>query len=282
MDRFVKTEVITPNRRWWNLGWVELWSYRDLILLFVKRDFVTQYKQTILGPLWYVIQPILTALMFLLVFGRLASIPTNGVDPFLFYYTGLTIWGYFSDCLMKTSNTFNSNAHLFGKVYFPRLAVPVSIVLSGFIRFFINILVLLVCMACFHYSGQQLLQINSTLLFFPIYVLILALLGLGFGILFSALTTKYRDLSFLLGFGIQLAMYATPIIYPLSFTQGTIHKLVSYNPLAPILENIRFSLFNCGAFNGMGILYSFAFSCFVLCFGLIAFNRVEKTFMDTV
>jgi lipopolysaccharide transport system permease protein len=282
MDRLKNTEILGPNRGLFDVRLRELWRYKDLIFLFVRRDFVAQYKQTILGPLWFVIQPVLTALMFFVVFGKIASIPTQGIHPFLFYFTGLSVWGYFSDCFTKTSNTFVVNAGLFGKVYFPRLAVPISIVISGLVKLFIHFALLAILLIWFSFSGIQTLNVNLTLGFLPLYILLMALLGLGMGILFSSLTTKYKDLSFLLTFGIQLLMYATPIIYPLSYTSGVLHEVLQWNPLTSIVENLRFSLYGIGAFDGMGLLYTASFTAVILFGGVIVFNRVEQSFMDTV
>jgi lipopolysaccharide transport system permease protein len=282
METLRKIEVITPKRGMFDVRLHELWGYRDLILLFVRRDFVAQYKQTILGPLWFIIQPVLTAIMFYVVFGKIAAIPTQHVHPFLFYFTGLTIWSYFSECFTKTSSTFVANANLFGKVYFPRLTVPISIVISGLFKLLIQLLILIVLIGIFSLSGIQQISIHWTLVLFPVYVILMAFMGLGLGILFSALTTKYRDLSFLLTFGIQLLMYATPIIYPLSFTSGRIHDALAYNPLTSILENVRFSIYGIGQFDAFGLLYTACFTLVVLIFGILVFNRIEQSFMDTV
>ena len=282
MESLRKTEVITPKRGIFDVRLHELWGYRDLILLFVRRDFVAQYKQTILGPLWFIIQPVLTAFMFYVVFGMIASIPTQGVHQFLFYFTGLTVWGYFSECFTKTSGTFIANANLFGKVYFPRLTVPISIVISGLFKLLIQLVILIILIGIFSLSGIQQISVDWTIIFFPVYVLLMAFLGLGLGILFSALTTKYRDLSFLLTFGVQLLMYATPIIYPLSFTSGKIHNALAYNPLTSILENVRYSIYGIGQFDAFGLLYTASFTLVVLILGVLVFNRIEQSFMDTV
>jgi lipopolysaccharide transport system permease protein len=282
MESLRKIEVITPKRGIFDVRLHELWGYRDLVLLFVRRDFVAQYKQTILGPLWFIIQPILTAFMFYVVFGMIASIPTQGVHQFLFYFTGLTIWGYFSECFTKTSGTFIANANLFGKVYFPRLTVPISIVISGLFKLLIQLVLLMILIGIFSLSGKQQISMDWTLVLFPFYVMIIAFLGLGLGILFSALTTKYRDLSFLLTFGVQLLMYATPIIYPLSFTSGRIHDALAYNPLTSIFENVRYSIYGIGQFDAYGLLYTAGFTLVVLVLGILVFNRIEQSFMDTV
>lgn len=282
METLRKIEVITPKRGMFDVRLYELWRYRDLILLFVRRDFVAQYKQTILGPLWFIIQPVLTSLMFYVVFGKIAAIPTQQVHPFLFYFTGLTVWSYFSECFTKTSNTFLANSSLFGKVYFPRLSVPISIVISGLFKLIIQLVILIALMVVFNFSGIQHISLHWTLLFFPVYILLMAMIGLGLGILFSALTTKYRDLSFLLTFGVQLLMYATPIIYPLSYTSGIMHQVLRWNPLTAIVENLRFSLYGIGAFDGIGLLYTTGFTGVVVFVGVLVFNRVEQSFMDTV
>ena len=277
-----KTEVIRSSRGVFDLRLSELWAYKDLIFLLVKRDFVAQYKQTILGPLWFVIQPILTALMFYLVFGSVAKIPTNNVQPFLFYFTGIAVWSYFSDCLLKTASTFSGNAQLFGKVYFPRLVVPIAVVLAGFYKFLLHALILILCFTYFWVNGTQPFLLDITLLLIPVYMAVLACMGLGIGILCSALTTKYRDLNFLLSFGVQLLMYGTPIIYPLSFTKGVMHKVISFNPLTSIVENMRYSIFGVGAFDVQGLIYSAGVALLLLALGVLVFNRVEQSFMDTV
>lgn len=276
------TEIIKPKRGWFDVKLKEIWRYRDLIMLFVRRDFVSVYKQTILGPLWLFIQPLFTTFIFYFVFNRIANIPTDGVDPILFYLSGITLWNYFSDCFNKTSNTFVANASIFGKVYFPRLTTPISIVISNLIKLFIQ-LVLFLCIVVYNvaFNGTQ-IHPNMTLLLFPFLILLMAVMGLGMGILFSALTTKYRDLSFLLTFGIQLLMYATPIIYPLSFTHGKLHTVLSFNPITPIIENFRYAFFGIGSFDLGGLIYSSVFSFTVLFIGILFFNKVENKFMDTV
>ena len=276
------TEVIEPKRSLLDVNLKELWRYRDLIMLFVRRDFVSVYKQTVLGPLWLFIQPLFTTITFYFVFSKIAKIPTDNVDPILFYLSGITLWNYFSDCFSKTSNTFVANAGIFGKVYFPRLATPISIVISSLIKLGIQVLLFVgIALYRFYFHGAQ-ISINETILFLPFLIILMAIMGLGLGIIFSALTTKYRDLSFLLTFGIQLLMYATPIIYPLSYTSGKLHKILSYNPLTPIIENFRYAFFGIGQLDIQGLIYTSVFSISVLILGVIIFNRVEKNFMDTV
>lgn len=276
------TEVISPKRSLLDINLKEIWRYRDLIMLFVRRDFVSQYKQTILGPIWLFIQPLFTTLTFFFVFNQIAKIPTDNIDPILFYLSGITLWNYFSDCFNKTSNTFVANAGIFGKVYFPRLATPISIVFSNLIKLGIQVLLFLAIMGYqIIFKGAE-VNINLHILILPFLIILMAVMGLGLGIIFSALTTKYRDLSFLLTFGIQLLMYATPIIYPLSYTSGKLHTLISMNPLTPILESFRYAFFSIGTFDWSGLAYTSIFSFSVLFFGIIIFNQVEKSFMDTV
>jgi lipopolysaccharide transport system permease protein len=276
------TEIISPVNSYWNMKLGELFRYRDLIFLFVKRDFSAVYKQTILGPLWLFIQPIFTTLIFFFVFTKIAKIPTGGIDPILFYLAGITMWNYFSDCFVKTSNTFVANAGIYGKVYFPRLVIPISIVISNLIKLGVQLIVFAVVFIYkINFEGLS-FSFHSTLFFLPVLILIMAILGLGLGIVFSALTTKYRDFSFLLAFGIQLLMYGTPIIYPLSYTSGQLNKWISLNPLTPLIENFKFALFGIGHFDYVGLLYAACISVIILFVGIIFFNRVEKNFMDTV
>ena len=274
--------IIEPKTSLFDLRLREVWKYRDLLVLFVRRDFVATYKQTVLGPLWHFIQPIFTTLVFLLVFGKIAGIPTDGIHPILFYMSGITIWNYFSSCLTGTSSTFLSNAGIFGKVYFPRLISPLSTVASNLVKFGIQFLLLLIVMTAISLKTNQ-FYIGSTWLLLPVLVLMMAALGLGLGIIVSSLTTKYRDLSVLLGFGVQLLMYATPIAYPLSFLQTKSYAAwIQWNPLTPIVEAFRFALLGSGTLPAGSLLYSAAFITIVLFLGLLMFNKVEKTFMDTV
>lgn len=274
--------IIRPKANLFDLNLKEVWKYRDLLVLFVKRDFVAQYKQTILGPLWHLIQPIFTTIMFLLVFGRIANIPTDGINPVLFYMSGITIWNYFSSCLNATSGTFVANAGIFGKVYFPRLVIPLSTVLSNIVRFGIQFLLLLVMMIFYSFKGFP-IHFSITWLWIPVLLIMMAGLGLGLGIIISSMTTKYRDLTVLIGFGVQLLMYVTPIVYPLSFIKSKSYgKWIEWNPLTPIVESWKYALFGHGSFDIGGLLYSAVFIIIVLFFGLLIFSKVEKTFMDTV
>ncbi len=274
---------IKPQAGLFDLKLKEVWQYRDLILLFVKRDFTAQYKQTILGPLWHFIQPVFTSIVFLLVFSKIASIPTDGIQPpFLFYMSGITIWNYFSTCLISTSTTFIANASIFGKVYFPRLVIPVSAVISNIIKFGIQFLLLLALLIWFGIKNNH-FHISVSWLLIPVLVLMMAGMGLGLGIIISSLTTKYRDVNVLIGFAVQLLMYATPVAYPLSFIR---HKSfaawIVWNPLTPIIEAFRFALFGSGTLNTAGLLYSGCFIAVTLFAGLLIFSRVERTFIDTV
>ncbi len=273
--------IIQPQRNVFNLHLIELWRYRDLVSLFVKRDFISVYKQTILGPIWYLIQPLLTTITFTVIFGNIAKLPTDGLPQFLFYMSGSILWTYFSECLVKTSNTFVNNSQLFGKVYFPRLAVPVSILFSNLIAFAIQFVFFMSFVVYYAFNGVA-IQVNVFILIFPILILMMAGLGLGFGILISSLTTKYRDLRFLVQFGVQLLMYATPVIYPVSSIPPQFQWAIQLNPMTSIVETFRYAFLGAGSFNISGLVYSFGFMVVIVGIGAIMFNRVEATFMDTV
>ncbi len=275
------TLVISPKKHLFDINFKELWRYRDLIMLFVRRDFVAKYKQTILGPLWFLIQPLLTTLMFTVVFGNIAGIATDGLPKMLFYMTGITAWNYFAESLKATSNTFVANASIFGKVYFPRLTMPISVVISGLVQFVIQFAFLLAFMAYFGIAGAD-FSPNIYILLIPILIMLMAGLGLGFGIIISSLTTKYRDLTNLVGFGVSLWMYATPIIYPLSEIPEKYKWAILANPVTPIVETFRYALLGAGSFSFSYLLYSFGFMIFVLGIGILLFNKVEQSFMDTV
>ncbi len=275
--------VIKPRESLLDVDFKEIWKYRDLWSLFVKRDIITQYKQTVLGPLWYFVQPIMTTIMYMVVFGGIAGISTDGLPQALFYLSGICMWQYFSECMTKTSNTFVSNASVFGKVYFPRLIVPLSTVTSNLIRFGIQFMLFVVVYIYYMAFTDVNVGPNVYALLFPVLVLMLAGLGLGFGILFSSMTTKYRDLTFLLGFFVQLWMYATPVIYPLSIITNEKLKLVmSLNPLTGILEAFKYGMLGTGSFCWMALGYSFLFMVALLALGIVVFNRVQRSFMDTV
>ncbi len=273
--------IIGPQRNLFDLRLRELWHAGDLIMLFVRRDFVSVYKQTILGPLWYLIQPLLTTIIFTVIFGNFAKLPTDGLPSFLFYMSGTVIWTYFVSCLTKTSETFVSNANLFGKVYFPRLAVPISILISNLIAFAIQFAFFLVFMGYFVLQGTQ-LHPNWWMLLTPVLLLIMAGLGLGFGIIVSALTTKYRDLRFLVQFGAQLLMYVTPVIYPTSSIPHRFQALIQFNPMSSVVEAFRYAYLGSGTVNLAQLGYSFSIMLVVIIIGVVMFNRVETTFMDTV
>lgn len=273
--------VIRPQRNLFDLRLGELWKYRDLTGLFVRRDFVSVYKQTILGPLWYLIQPILTTITFTVIFGRIARLPTDGLPQFLFYMSGTVVWTYFAECLNKTSNTFITNSQLFGKVYFPRLSVPISILFSNLVAFVIQFLLFLCFMLYFWVSGAG-IHPNLWVLLTPLLILMMAGLGLGFGIIVSSLTTRYRDLRFLVTFGVQLWMYATPVIYPVSSIPERYRILIQANPITPLVETFRYAFLGAGAPNLLNLLYSGGFMVVVLTIGILLFNRIEATFMDTV
>ena len=283
MEKVEWTEIISPKVGLFDFKLKEVWRYRDLLVLFVRRDFVATYKQTILGPIWHLIQPLLTTIMFLIVFGKIANIPTEGIEPILFYMSNITIWNYFSACLTGTSNTFVANAGIFGKVYFPRLVIPLSIVLSNVVKFTIQFLLLLVLIGYYGFKTSEFyLGINWLLI--PLLLIIMALIGLGAGVIISSLTTKYRDFTVLIGFGVQLLMYVTPIAYPLSFleTNSKYASVIQYNPLSAVVEGFRFALFNKGNFQIHSLVFSIEATLVLLLIGLFLFNRVERSFMDTV
>jgi len=260
----------------------ELWNYRDLILLFVRRDFVSLYKQTILGPIWIVLQPLLTTITYTIIFSRIAGLSTGGVPPVVFYLCGIIPWTFFAECLNKTSNTFITNANIFGKVYFPRLSVPVSIVISNLLSMAIQMMLFFVITILYVLSGNLKLEPGITLLMIPIYIILLATLGLGLGLMVTALTTKYRDLRFLVTFGVQLLMFATPVIYPISSVSGKLKTIIELNPVSPLIEGMRHATLNCGELNPVKLLTSACLIILILFAGIFLFNRVEKDFMDTI
>ena len=281
MQRVNWTTIIKPKTGWFDINLKELVQYKDLIVMFVKRDFKTMYKQTILGPLWIIINPLLTTLMFTVVFGNIANIPTDGMPQIVFYMLGTTVWTYFSSCLTKTSSTFTGNAAIFGKVYFPRLVTPISTVISGLINFGVQFLMFLGFMAYFMIKGST-IELNLWILITPLLLVQLAALALGFGIIISSMTTKYRDLAVLVTFGVQLWMYATPVVYPASQIGGKLKTLMMLNPVSPIVESFRYAFLGSGSipWNYLGI--SVVTTLVVLFAGVVLFSRVEKTFMDTV
>ena len=275
------SEIISPQSSLFDLKLKEVWKYRDLLLMLVKRDFVATYKQTILGPLWFFIQPLLTTLTFMVIFGNIAKISTDGLPMTLFYMSGITLWNYFSDCFNKTSTVFKDNAGIFGKVYFPRLIMPLSIVVSNLVRLAIQLFMFLIFWAYFLIKGNN-VHPNLYILLTPYIIFIIAILSLGMGMIISAMTTKYRDLVFLLSFGIQLMMYATPVIYPMSSLSSKYALIINLNPLSSLIETFRYAFTGTGQFSFLSLLYSSVFAFVILILGTVIFNKVEKSFMDTV
>ena len=276
------TLIIRPHEKLWKLNLKEVWAYRDLVELFVKRNIIVQYKQTILGPLWYLIQPILTVIMNMVVFGGIAHMSTDGVPQALFYMAGNVCWFYFSDCLNQTSSTFVANQAMFGKVYFPRMVVPISIIISNLLRFGVQMLLFVAFYLYFWFGGSNIAP-NWTMLLMPLLIVMLAGLGLGFGILVSSMTTKYRDLTILFTFIVQLWMYATPIVYPISMvTNETLHTIIMLNPMTAVVEAFKYATLGQGYFSWSALGYSFIFMCVLLLWGTIVFNKVQRSFMDTV
>lgn len=275
--------VIKPRSSILKLNLKEVWHYRYLLVMFVKRDIVAVYKQTILGPIWFFIQPILTTIVYVVIFGNIAKISTDGLPQILFYLAGITIWNYFSEILTSTSNTFVVNANIFGKVYFPRLVLPLSKVISGLIKFGIQFLLFVLTLFYFLFKGSTVHPDFIGILFFtPVVLIIMAGLGLGLGLILSSLTTKYRDLTFLITFGVQLGMYATPVIYPLSAIHSKYRVFIELNPMSSLVEVFRKVYLGAGDLSWKGLSYSFGFTAVILVLGIIIFNQVEKTFMDTV
>ena len=274
--------IIRPQEKLWKINLKEVWAYRDLITLFVKRNIVVQYKQTILGPLWYLIQPVLTVIMNMVVFGGIAHMSTDGIPQALFYMAGNVCWFYFSDCLNQTSSTFVANQGMFGKVYFPRMVVPISTVMSNLLRFGIQLLLFVAFWIYFFVSGSD-IHLTWAILLVPVLIVMLAGLGLGFGILISSMTTKYRDLTILFTFVVQLWMYATPIVYPMSMvTNETLHTIIMLNPMTSIIEAFKYATLGQGYFSWGALGYSFAFMSILMLWGIIIFNKVQRSFMDTV
>ncbi len=273
--------VITARSGWFDINLRELWRYRDLALLFVRRNFIAYYKQTILGPAWAIVQPLLTTVVFTIVFGRLAKLPTDGVPPFLFYMCGNIAWGYFAGCLTATGSTFTQNAAIFGKVYFPRLTMPISTVISQLISFAIQFLFFLGFLAFYSFLNKT-VYLTPLIWLLPFFLLQMAMLGLGCGIIVSSLTTKYRDLAMLVSFGTQLWMYATPVVYPAAMVPEKWQTLYRLNPMVAIIEGFRDMFFSTGTFNWTDCGISWAVTLLMLGIGVVLFSKVEKTFMDTV
>ena len=275
---------ITPKNKFFSLNLKEVWRYRDLLLLFVKRDIVTVYKQTVLGPLWYLIQPLFTSITFTIIFNNVAGISTGSIPPFLFNLAGIMVWNYFTSCLNSTSDTFRANAGIFGKVYFPRLIVPISIVISNLVKFLIQFSIF-VAFYIYYVSTGTVIDLNGTVLLFPLLIIVMGILGLGLGMLISSLVTKYRDFSYLIGFGVQLLMYLSAVMYPMSLIKEKMPNLawlVQYNPLAYVIETSRYMLLGVGDVSLFGVLYVVGITTFIFFFGLLIFNKTEKSFIDTV
>ena len=276
--------VIESNHKLFDLNLTTLWHYRDLLMILVKRDFISFYKQTLLGPIWFFVQPLFTTLTYIVIFGNIANVGTDGLPQALFYLSGITLWNYFSDCLLKTSTVFRDNSNIFSKVYFPRLIIPLSIIISNLIKFVVQFLLFLGFLFYYYYfQGFQVqLHLLDVLLLFPLLIIAMAFLGLGLGLIISALTTKYRDLSFLVTFGIQLMMYTTTVIYPLSITPGKFRKLIAINPMTGVIETFRNIFLGKGEISFDSLGYSLIFTIVSLLLVLLIFNKVEKNFIDTI
>ncbi len=272
---------IKPHHKILNLHLRDVWNYRDLLVLLVRRDFVAIYKQTIFGPIWFFIQPVFTTIIFTFVFSKLARISTGGAPPIVFYLSATIAWNYFADCLTKTSTVFRDNEAIFGKVYFPRLITPLSIVASSLIKFSIQFLLFIIILAWYYFHGAA-VHPNGYVLLFPVVILLMALLGLGSGLIITALTTKYRDLAYLVTFGMQLLMYASPVIYPLSAAPERFRNIIALNPLSGLIETFRFGFLGTGNFYQGAFWYSVTFTIIIFFLGLIVFNKVEKNFVDTI
>lgn len=275
---------ITPKNKFFSLNLKEVWQYRDLLMLFVKRDVVTVYKQTILGPLWYLIQPLFTSITFTIIFNNLAGISTGTVPPFLFNLAGITVWNYFTACLNDTSDTFKKNASIFGKVYFPRIIMPLSVVISNLLKFGIQFFIFIAFYIYYYYQGAS-ISINGATLFFPLLIALMGVLGLGLGLIISSLVTKYRDFTYLISFGVQLLMYVSAVMYPMALIKEKLPNygwLIQYNPLAYVIETTRYMLLNVGQVSILGLSYTFLVTVVVFFVGLLIFNKTEKSFIDTV
>jgi lipopolysaccharide transport system permease protein len=273
--------IIEGSSSLFDLKFKDVWHYRDLLIMFVKRDFVSFYKQTILGPIWFFIQPLFTTVIYTFIFGRLAGMGTDSLPQPLFYLAGITAWNYFADCLTKTSTVFRDNTQIFGKVYFPRIILPLSIVTSNLIKFGVQLLLLFAAIIYYNSTGYS-INLGWAIFVFPLLVFLMAILGLGLGLIVTALTTKYRDLAFLVNFGTQLLMYTTTVVYPLSAIPEKIKKLIILNPMTGIIETFRYSLFGKGEFSSWSLGYSCLIALIVIVLGVVSFNRTEKSFIDTI
>lgn len=275
------TEVIKPKRNLLDFHFKEIWKYRDLLVLLVQRDFIASYKQTILGPLWHIINPVFSTITFTIIFANVAQIPTDGIPAPIFYYTGNMIWGYFSRCIQSTSGVFRGNQAIFSKVYFPRLIIPLSTIATSFIAFLIQC-VILIAMWIYYYLQGAAIHLSAWAWLIPVMCLVMGLLGMSMGIIITSVTTKYRDLSMFVGFGIQLLMYCTPVIYPVSFIPEEYRHWLLLNPIAPVVEGFKYSVLGVGTFDAAMLLYTLGSTTVLLFIGLILFNKVEQNFIDTV
>jgi lipopolysaccharide transport system permease protein len=273
--------AITPKDKFLDLRLKDIWQYRDLLVLFVRRDFVATYKQTILGPIWFIIQPLLTTIVFTIVFGNIAKLSTDGLPPMLFYLAGVTSWNYFAECLKKSADTFTANAGIFGKVYFPRIIVPLSITITSIITFGIQLTLFLGFLAYYLFMGAPIAP-NWYICTLPLLILTMGFMGLGFGLYLTSMTTKYRDFKFLVAFGVQLLMYATPVIYPVSEVPEKYQWIILANPMTSIIETFRYAFLGAGNMSWSGLAYSVGFTLVLFISGLLLFNKTEKNFMDTV
>lgn len=275
------TYRISSENKLLSINLKEVWDYRDLLLMLVKRDFITFYKQTVLGPLWFIVQPLLTTVIYIILFGNIAKLSTDGIPQVLFYLSGITVWNYFSESLTKTSSVFTANAGMFGKVYFPRLIMPLSIVVSALMKFAVQFAIFLLVWLYFLFFTETILP-NWWILITPLLIIMMAMFALGMGMIFSSMTTKYKDLTFLLTFGVQLWMYITPVVYPISALPEKFRFLVYANPLSSIFECFRYAFLGAGSFNPTDLVWSFIMILAILIIGTVIFNKVEKSFMDTV
>ncbi len=275
-------QIITHKKGWLDFNLKEIWKYRDLFKIYIHRNIVTQYKQTILGPLWILIPPVLTTLVFTVIFGNIAQISTDGLPKPLFYMAGIVTWGYFSNVLSSTSNSLTGNMSIYGKVYFPRLIIPLSMLISSLIRYFVQLFLFGAMIFYYNFSNPNILQIKIHLLIFlPIIIIIMGLQGLGFGLLFSAITSKYRDFRFLISFGLRLLMYASPVVFPLSIVSDKYKNIILANPMTVIIESFRYMVFGVGEVSLNAILYSIIFTIMIFLFGCLIFNYIEKDFIDS-
>lgn len=276
------TTIITPKKSWFNINIKELWDYRDLIMIFIRRDLISIYKQTVLGPVWFLFGPLFTVFSYTFVFSEVAKISTDGLPAPLFYLAGTTLWGYFQSCFNGASYTFQSNTALFGKVYFPRLASPISMIISNLLKFCIQLMVFFIFLIYYSFQNKYDIRVNEYALFFPLIIILLGAMSLGGGIIVSTFTTKYRDLSMLIGVFLTVLMYASPIMYPLSSIPELYKPYIEFNPLVHLIELFRLGFTGKGSFNFFGLIYSLIFTFIILTVGVVLFNRAEKTFMDTV